>query len=110
MSGRPAPASDTSKLLAAAGYIIWIVALIAILIDPYKDEKFVRFHAIQALGWTCILFLMVLSVIPFIGWIISMLAWLTWFIGGIIWAVKAYNGEYNEVPVIYGIVKNYIGE
>lgn len=32
MSGRPGPVSDTSKLLAALGYLIWIVALIALLI------------------------------------------------------------------------------
>ena len=44
MTDRPGPASDTSKLLAALGYLFGIVAVVALLIDPYKEEKFVKFH------------------------------------------------------------------
>jgi uncharacterized membrane protein len=122
-AGRPAPASDTSKLLAALGYPIWIVALIAILIDPYKNEKFVKFHGIQALGfavaivaaWIVVAILnIILAFIPYVGWIIAMLlSWVLWIgvvVVAIMWAVKAYNGQYAEMPVIYGIVKNMIGE
>jgi uncharacterized membrane protein len=123
MSGRPAPASDTSKLLAALGYPIWIVALIAILIDPYKDEKFVKFHGFQALGFAVavvvawIAFAIVSAIllfVPVIGALISTLLWWVLWVGivvvAILWAVKAYNGEYAELPIIYGIVKGMIGE
>jgi len=123
MTGRPAPASDTSKLLAALGYPIWIVALIAILIDPYKNEKFVKFHGIQALGfavtivvaWVVVVILnIILAFIPYVGWIIAMLlSWVLWIgviVVAIMWAVKAYNGQYAEMPVVYGIVKKMIGE
>jgi uncharacterized membrane protein len=109
--GRPAPASDTSKLLAAIGYPIWIVALIAILIDPYKDEKFVKFHGFQALalgvgGW---IVLVVIGFIPFVD-LLSPLLWLALFVYQIIIAVKAYNGQYVEIPLVYGFVKQYIGD
>lgn len=108
-SGRPGPASDTSKLLAAGGYIIWPVALVAILIEPYKDEPFVKFHGYQALGFTVLLWVLgiVVGVIPFVQ-IIDLLIWPIWAVIAIIWAVKAYNGEYAEMPLIYGVVKSYM--
>jgi uncharacterized membrane protein len=122
-SGRPAPASDTSRLFAALGYPIWIVALIAILIDPYKDEKFVKFHGIQALGFAVAIVVLwiaftivsiILGLIPYVGGIISTLLWFVLSIGAlvvaIVWAIKAYNGEYAELPFVYGIVKSYFGE
>jgi uncharacterized membrane protein len=110
--GRPGPASDTSKLLAALGYPIWIVALIAILIDPYKDEKFVKFHGYQALalgvaGW---LVIFVVGLIPVIGWILDLFLPLALLVYQIILGVKAYNGAYFEVPMVFGVVKPYIGE
>ena len=121
-TGRPGPVNDTSKLLAALGYPIWIVALIAILIDPYKDEKFVKFHGIQALamavGWIVVgivgtIVAFIVAFIPYVGWIVSLLlplVYLAYFIYLVYLAVQAYNGRYVEVPLIYGIVKGMIGE
>jgi uncharacterized membrane protein len=110
-TGRPGPAGDTSKLLAALGYPIWIVALIAILIDPYKDEKFVKFHGYQALalgvaGWVIIF---VIGFIPIVD-LITPLLWLVLLVYQIYLAVQAYNGKYFEVPGVFGFVKTYIGE
>lgn len=106
---RPGPENDTSKLLAALGYIIGIVALVAILIDPYKNEKFVKFHAVQALaiwvGWFAV---SVVSVIPILGWIISAVGWIALLVFAIMGAVKAFQSEYWEMPVVYGLVKNYM--
>jgi uncharacterized membrane protein len=36
--------------------------------------------------------------------------WIAWFVYSIVLALKAYKGEYFEVPMIYGFVKNYVGE
>lgn len=104
---RPGPASDNSKLLAALGYIIWPVALIALLLEEYKNEKFVKFHAVQALainlvGW---IIASVSSMIPFLG--ILGVAVLVVAIMGLI---KAFQAEYWQVPVVYDVVKGYIGE
>jgi uncharacterized membrane protein len=111
MAGRPGPVNDTSKILAALGYPIWIVALIAILIEPYKNEKFVKSHAVQAiaLGLAEWVVLFVLGMIPFVN-LITPLVGLALFIYQIILALKAWNGEYVEIPVIYGYVKSYIGD
>lgn len=107
---RPGPASDTSKLLAALGYPIGLVAIIALLIDPYKNEKFVKFHAWQAVGLLIVgLLISFVSWIPVIGWLLG-LAWIVLFIYEIYLAIKAYGGDYVEVPVVYGMVKQYVGE
>lgn len=107
LSGRPAPASDTSKLLAAFGYIVWPVALIALLLEDYKNEKFVKFHAVQALAISIVGWIIgaVSSVVPFVG--ILGLAVLVFAIMGL---VKAFQAQYWEAPVVYDLVKGYIGE
>lgn len=103
MSGRPAPVTDTSKLLAALGYLIWPVALVAMLIDPYKDEKFVKFHAVQALALNLVTW--IAAMIPYVGWVASIVVFVFLIIG----LIKAFGSEYWEAPVVYGIVKGYIG-
>ncbi|MHB1477738.1 MAG: hypothetical protein ACYCXD_09240, partial [Coriobacteriia bacterium] len=68
--------SDTGKILAAIGYLVGIVALIALLIEPYKNERFVKHHAVQALAiWVGWILVSVVSAIPVIGWIISAVGW-----------------------------------
>lgn len=114
-SGRPGPENDTSKLLAAFGYVVGIVAIIAILMDPYKNEKFVKFHAWQAIGlWVVWVALgIVFGILGSIFWpigLLSPIAYLALFIYCIYLAVKAYGGQYVEVPGLYGVIKGQIGE
>jgi uncharacterized membrane protein len=119
--GEFAPASDTSKLVGAIGYLIWIVALVMILIEPYKNEKFVRLHAIQALGlwitWfvgyiVVIILGIILAFIPYVGSIVGLLLSLVLWVGvavlGIMGIINAAQGKYWEMPIIHGFVKNYI--
>jgi uncharacterized membrane protein len=101
MPTRPGPVTDSSKLLAALGYLFPIIALVMLLIDPYKNEKFVRFHAIQAIAlWVVGL----TAWIPILGWILALLA----FIFAVIGLVKAFQAQYWEVPVVYSVVKGFI--
>lgn len=101
--------SDTGKVLAGLGYIFWPVALIAILIEPYKNEKFVRYHAVQALGLAIAgIVIGVIANIPVLGWILGMVAGIALFVLAIMGAIKAFQGQYYELPVVYGLVKNYI--
>jgi uncharacterized membrane protein len=112
-SGAP---DDTAKLLAAGGYIVGIIAVIAILIDPYKAMPYSRHHAVQAIGlWvvTAVVSIAasILGIIPFIGWLLAImgaLVGLAAFVVAIIAAIKAFQGEMWEMPVVYGFVKQYI--
>ncbi len=104
MGGRPGPVTDTSKILAAVGYLVWPVALIAILIDPYKDEKFVKFHGYQALALAVVS--MICWFIPYVGWAAGIVV----FVFEVIALIKTLGSEYYEVPVVYGVIKGMIGE
>ena len=114
--GLPGPASDTSKLLAALGYVFGIVAVVALLIEPYKEEKFVRFHALQAIGlWVAGVVLSTVSgfltVIPFLGILFAVFAGLiglALFVYAIFMAIKAWSGEYVEIPVVHGFIEQYV--
>jgi uncharacterized membrane protein len=125
VGGRPGPVNDTSKLIAALSIVVWPVALFAILAEPYKNEKFVKFHAIQGLAIGLVLTIvswLLSSMFSMMFWnlgslgMLGMLSTLLWvldlavFIFLAVQAMKAYNGSYVEVPVVYGFVKNYIGE
>jgi uncharacterized membrane protein len=111
MPQRPGPASDSSKALAALGYIFVVIAIVMLFVDPYKDEKFVKFHAVQAIAlWIVETVAWVLLVIPVLGWIAYPIVSVLLLVAAIIALVKAFQGEYYEVPGIYGFIRNYVGE
>ena len=108
MPGSDVP-RDTGKILAAIGYLVGIVALIAILIEPYKNERYVRHHAVQALGiWVGWIAISIVSAIPIIGWIVAAVGWVVLLVFSIMGAIKAFQGEMWEMPVVYGLVKQFI--
>ena len=100
---RAGPASDTSKILAAVGYLFFIIAIVLLLIEPYKDEDFVRFNAYQAIALQVVIW--VGWMVPVVGWIVAIVA----IVFSIIAMVKTFMGEYYEVPVLYGLVKGFVG-
>ena len=108
------------------GYLIPLVALILIFIE--KDNKFVRFHAIQSVLWVVLMIvvffvLMIVSIV--LGVVIGMvssslvslvgllftLVYLVWFvayIGGLIFgAIKGYGGAEFKFPVIGGMAEKW---
>jgi uncharacterized membrane protein len=112
-------------MIAALSMVIWPVAVYAIVADPYKDEKFVKFHAIQGLGiglaltvvswiYSAVVNAMFWSwtSLGMLGLLSSLMLIVDVVIGVylIIQAMKVYNGSYVEIPVVYGLAKNYIGE
>jgi len=129
----PAPQSGTGmdpKVAAAISYI-WIVGLIFFFIE--KDNKFVRFHAMQSIlfGIANTVIMVVLMIVAFVltfafgiggamvggavGTLVSLLVWLVWllfwvigmalFIGLILAAVKAYQGQKFKLPIIGNIAE-----
>ena len=72
----------------------WVSGLVFILIE--KENKFVRFHAIQSIIVFGILSLasIILSRILFLGGIIGILGLVLW----IVLMIKAYQGEKYKVP------------
>ena len=76
----------------------WITGLIFILIE--KDNKFVRFHAMQSIivfGIYTVVVL-ILRFIPVVGWIISSILGIIAFILWIVLMVKAAKGDKYKLP------------
>jgi uncharacterized membrane protein len=76
-----------------------VTGIIFLLLE--KENKFVRFHAIQSIvvfgAYTVVS--IILGFIPIIGWIINVLLGIAAFIFWIVLMVKAYRGQMHKLPV-----------
>ena len=94
-------AHPNSKTLAAVAYILtFITGLIIYFVAP-KDDKYARWHAIQAigLGVAALLVSIILSYVPFLG-MLSILWSVLVLVAVIILAVKAYQGNSIRLPIV----------
>jgi len=115
-----------SNITVLIGYLIPLVALILIFIE--KDNKFVRFHSVQAVLWVvlCIVAIIVVAILGFIvsiavsfisstlGSLVGLLFFLLYFaliiayIGGLIFgAIKGYGGAEFKFPVIGNMAEKW---
>lgn len=78
----------------------FVTGIIFLLIE--KENRFVRFHAIQSIAAWVVLFVLsfVLSVIPFIGWMIAFFITPAYFILWIYLMVKAYQNTWFKLPFV----------
>ena len=137
----PPPATPPSgtgmdpKVAAAISYI-WIVGLIFFFLE--KENRFVRFHAMQSIlfGIANSVIMMVLAIVAVIltfafgiggamvggglGTLVSMLVWLIWLIfwliamalliGLIFAAIKAYQGQMFKLPIIGNMAEKIVNK
>lgn len=96
---RTGPSTNT---LGALAYITFIPALIFLVIEPYRRNPFIRFHA-----WQCIVLTLVdiagsivFGYMGLIGQMIRGLLALLLFIFWLIAIIKASRGERYHVPIV----------
>ena len=85
----------------------WVSGLIFFLIE--KENKFVRFHAMQSImtfGGLTVLYIL-LQFIPF-GWMMISLVGLVQLVLWILLMIKAYQGELFKLPVIGDLAEKNI--
>jgi len=85
---------------ALLSYLLgFITGIIFYLIE--KENKFVRFHAMQSIVVFGFLFVLgiILPFIPVIGWVLVPVLWVVNLILWIVLMVKAYQGEKFKIPV-----------
>ena len=106
-----------ANLAAALGYPIGIIAIICLIME--KENRFVKFHAVQSLflvgtqiavgivvGILGLIVSMVLDMVhlSLVGWILVLcLRFLLFLIFIIIWIIagfKAYGGQWYKLPLI----------
>lgn len=90
---------------AALAYVLgWLTGLIVFLME--KEDKFVRFHALQAI--VTFGFFNVVAMVPLVGWMLSPLVMLVALVTWILCLVKAYQGEKFKLPVVGEFVEKQI--
>ena len=94
------------NVAACLSYVGWFVTGIIFYVIE-KENKFVRFHAMQSIISFAFLFVVsfVLGFIPIIGWAIGMLVSLTALILWIILMIKAFQGEKFKLPIVGDIAE-----
>ena len=109
--------SNENRLLAALGYPIWIVALV-VLLTSGRERPFMRYHALQALGWAAAWFavmmaLLVLSMVPLVGWAAGMLGFTLMPLAhlgiSIYFAWRTYRGQCFAIPYLTDLLRQQVG-
>jgi len=97
------------NIAALLSYALGIVSgIIFFLIE--KENKFVRFHAMQSIMAFGALFVLqiALPMVPFVGWMLAPFVSLLGLILWILLMIKAYQGEMFKLPVIGDIAEQKI--
>ncbi|MDW7991811.1 MAG: hypothetical protein RMK65_06685 [Anaerolineae bacterium] len=94
--------TQDDKLWALLSWLLWPVALVALLLEDKRARPFIRYNAVQSLALTVVGWVLagVLSFI-FIGCIIG-IAWLVYVI---ILAVQSYQGKWVVIPFLTDFCK-----
>jgi uncharacterized membrane protein len=122
-AGKAALGGLDGNLAALLGYIIWVVALISLLME--KENRFVKFHAIQSLllhAGALVVFIATMIILMILGLVLAMaglgaitpllslvyLLVVVAYIGALIYtAVKAYGGVEFELPIIGSMARKW---
>lgn len=118
-----------ANITALLGYIIWIVALIALIME--KENKFVRFHTIQSLLYHAAMAVLMIAFVIigiFLGIVgavagqaggaigglfgsliglVGMLVFFAYLAGLIYAAVQAYGGKWFKLPIVGNIAERF---
>ena len=95
--------TDDDKLWALLSWIFWPLAIIVLLLEDKKQRPFIKYHAIQALAVGVVGYV-ISGVLSVIG--VGCVLWVAVLIYQIYLAIKAYQGEWVNVPVVTNFCKN----
>jgi uncharacterized membrane protein len=107
------PSQFKDNLVAALAYITFIPAVVFVLIEPFKRNRFIRFHSFQSIFLTVATIVIaialrilysILTLVPVVGylmaWLAVAVAVLAWGILWLVLLVKALQGQSFRLPVI----------
>jgi uncharacterized membrane protein len=104
----------------ALAYLTFIPALIFLLVAPYNQKAFIRFHAWQSILLTVAAIVINIALgiflgitMIFLGFSIYLLIWrlieLCWFALWLVCVFNAFNGKLFKLPVIGDIAAKQAG-
>jgi len=94
--------TSDDKLWAALSYVFApLVGIIVLLMEDKKARPFIKFHAVQSIVISIVLFIVVpIIAIPTFGCGSVLYFIMFW------WAYKAYQGEEVKIPVVTDFIRN----
>jgi uncharacterized membrane protein len=123
LNAQPTSAGLTSNVAAALAYILgFITGIVFLVLEPYKHDRFVRFHAFQSIlysaagivfriGWSILVSALVdisgwmaLALVP-VGLVISLGLFGFW----IFLMYQAYSNREFRIPIIGAIAAKQLG-
>lgn len=105
MAEKKETVSMPKNTAAALCYFLgWVTGLVFLLVE--KENKFIRFHAMQSVVTFGIL--TIASLAPLIGWILSPFIMIIGFVLWLVLMVKAYQGEEFELPVVGQLARQWL--
>ena len=108
---------DTHRMLSALPYVLWPIAVILLIVQETKEQKqqdkLLRHHAYNALGFALVALLLsvpvlLLSIIPLFGHVLATLYWITIVVLAVIYALRAYNGQKVVIPYVTDFLKRNV--
>ena len=109
----------SENIAAALSYVLGPISGIAVLVLE-RENKFVRFHALQSTLWFFFLWVLrwvlsfligLVSWVPILGWVVSLAMGPVLWIGGLIYfgsklylMFRAYSGATFKLPVVGDVV------
>lgn len=95
--------TDQDKLMAALAWIIPILGIVILLVEDMKNRPFQRYHAVHSLVFS-LSFFVIMTILSIITFGIGGCLFILWFVV-IYWAIKAYQGEYVEIPALTNFIQ-----
>jgi uncharacterized membrane protein len=114
MTDAAPPSGMNENSTCGLAYLTCIPAIIFLVSAPYNQNAKVRFHSWQSIFLTIAavasMFLhLVLAFIPIIGWLISTLITLGFFILWLIVMINAFNGKRINIPLLSDLAAKQAG-
>lgn len=103
----PETVSDSTRNIAAAIAYITPVAVILLLIEPFKSIRYIRFHSLQSLFYFGV-WIVLQFVLGFIMPPIAFLVTLVFVVGWFFIAYKAFLGEMFHLPLVGELTNKYL--
>jgi uncharacterized membrane protein len=113
----------TSNVAGALAYFTFIPAIIFLVVDPYKNDKFVRFHSFQSIFFAvvvigfsivwailaAILGIVSLGFLAGVMFLISLIIHLGFLLFWIFLMYKAFQNQYYRAPIIGDLAAKQVG-
>jgi uncharacterized membrane protein len=104
-SGRPRIASNVAALLTNIPFVGWLIAVVFLVVPPFRKDKFVRFYAIQsillAVTWVVLFVVLgILGIIVSLSFLFQGLIFFGALMVRLFLMYKAYRHEKVKLPII----------